>query len=80
MSRLGPFTFDENDFAEDESNTPARYGASLALFDRIDKQAGRVALLAWFKAVQQAGKQVTSEQLAALALQHTKINIAADPK
>ena len=80
VSLSGAFTFEENDYTQDESNTLARYGASLALFDRIDKQAGREALLVWFKAVQQAGKQVTSEQLAALALQHTKIDIAAELK
>lgn len=80
VSLSGAFTFDENDYTQDESNTLARYGASLALFERIEKQAGREALLAWFKAVQQAGKQVSSKQLAALALQHTKVDIAADLK
>lgn len=80
VSLSGSFTFNENDFAQDESNMLARYGASLALFERIDKEAGRDALLAWFKAIQQAGKQVNSEQLAALALQYTKVDIAADLK
>lgn len=72
------FAFKDGDFVSDESNTLARYGASLALFERIDKQAGRDALIAWFVAVQRAGKHISSKELATLSLEHTKIDITAD--
>lgn len=75
---LRTFHFNDDDFAQDESNTLARYGASLAVFERIDKQAGRKALMAWFQAIRQAKPPVNSDQLAALALEYVKIDIKAD--
>lgn len=76
----GPYTFTEADYTQDESNTLARYGGSLALFERIDQQAGREALQAWFKAVREAGPKMTNDKLTELALQHTKVDITADLK
>lgn len=76
----GPFSFNDDDLVSDESNTEARYGGSLALFERIDRQAGREALLAWFEAVRGADSKLNNSKLAALALQYTRMDIAADLK
>jgi hypothetical protein len=74
----GTFRFGPDDFLQDESNSPARYGASLALFERIDAQAGRPAVLDWFRAVQQAGPTVDSNRIAALASDSTGVDITRD--
>ena len=74
----GTFRFGPDDFLQDESNSPARYGASLALFERIDARAGRAAVLDWFRAVQQAGPKVDSNRIATLVSDATGIDITHD--
>jgi hypothetical protein len=78
VSLSGTFSFNEDDFEQDESNSLARYGASLAVFERIDAGAGRAAVLDWFRAVQEAGARVDSKRIAALASSATGIDITRD--
>lgn len=76
----GPWTFKAGDYVTDESNTEARYAAALAVFEKLEKRAGRAALQAWFKAVREAKTPVNNETIVALALTHTHVDIAADLK
>lgn len=74
---LTGISFGPDDLVSDESNTQARYGASLALFERIDAAAGRAGLHAWFEAARQT-KQPDSKYLLELAQQTTDVDIAKD--
>lgn len=76
----GHWSFKPGDYVSDESNIRARYAAALVLFERIEKQAGRDALQAWFKAVRGAKVPITNEAVASLALTHTRLDISADLK
>lgn len=71
----GPFHFQPGDLVSDESNMEARYAASLALFDDIERRAGRDALQAWFRAVREAGA-ADGGTIAGLARQATGIDVA----
>lgn len=70
----GPFHFQPGDLVSDESNMEARYAASLALFDDIERRAGRDALQAWFKAVREAGA-ADGAAIARLAHEATGVDI-----
>ncbi len=71
----GPFTFVDGDFEEDESNTVARYGGSLALFEEIEKRAGTLAMQDWFRAVASKAGKLSNEDVIALAPQNARIII-----
>lgn len=45
------FNFRPGDYAEDIENQVQRYGAALALFERLERRHGRDAVLAWIAAV-----------------------------
>jgi hypothetical protein len=51
FSPSGPFHFGPGDFAEDNVNQEARYGAALALFDGLEQRHGQAAVAAWVSAV-----------------------------
>ena len=48
----GPFTFGDDDYISDESNTLARYAASLHIFEMIETSSSPASMRAWFSAVQ----------------------------
>lgn len=45
----GPYTFGPGDLISDESESMARYGASLALFTKLEHAKGRQSLVEWFE-------------------------------
>lgn len=47
----GPMRFGPNDFHQDEVDLEARYGAALAIFERLENRNGRAAVQAWISAV-----------------------------
>ncbi|WP_342238484.1 hypothetical protein [Inquilinus sp. OTU3971] len=47
----GPMRFGPNDFYQDEVDLEARYGAALAIFERLEDRNGRAAVQAWVSAV-----------------------------
>lgn len=71
----GPFIFGPEDLMTDVSNFKTRYGASLALFERIEQEAGHEAMLSWFKAVQQRTDRIDSDAMAELVRLHTGVDI-----
>lgn len=77
VSLSGPFSFGPDDLVSDESNTQARYAASLALFERIDAAAGRNATQAWFKSVREAAPP-DNKHLVESAKRATGVDIAKD--
>lgn len=72
----GPFSFEEEDYVMDESNTVARYGGALALFEEIEKRAGRAAMQNWFLAVAEKQGKVSNEDLISLAPENVRQTIA----
>lgn len=48
---VGAFKFLPSDIISDESNTTARYGAALLLFEELDAKVGREAVNNWVRAV-----------------------------
>lgn len=72
----GPFSFRPDDFISDESNARARYGASLEIFERLERSAGRKRLHAWFRSVWQQRAGVNTEKLVALAHEQTGLDIS----
>ncbi len=71
----GPFTFVDGDFEEDESNTVARYGGSLALFEEIEKRSGTAVMQDWFRAVAAKKGKLSNEDVIALAPQNARMII-----
>lgn len=71
----GPFNFSPDDFISDESNTLARYGGSLALFEMLEAAAGHEKMRSWFRAVWQADGRLNTEALISLANEHTGIDL-----
>lgn len=71
----GPFTFRQGDLVSDESNTQARYAASLALFEALEQRAGRDALQGWFRTVRAAG-EADGNEIARLAQAATGVDVA----
>jgi len=72
----GPFSFGPGDVESDESNTGARYAASLAVFDAIESQAGSDAVRAWIAAVGQQPGRKESDDIVRLAKETTGIDVA----
>lgn len=72
----GPFSFTPDDFVSDESNTGARYAASLALFEAIEAEAGTEQVTAWIVAVGRLPDPKKSEDITRLAKEVTGVDIA----
>ena len=72
----GPFSFTPDDFVSDESNTGARYAASLALFEAIEAKAGTEQVTAWIVAVGRLPDPKKSEDITRLAKEVTGVDIA----
>lgn len=47
----GPFQFGPGDFVEDNTNVEGRYGASLAIFDSLERRHGTAAVQNWISSV-----------------------------
>lgn len=47
----GPFTFGPDDLIQDNSNEKGRYGAALSLFERLEREHGKDAVLGWVRLV-----------------------------
>lgn len=81
MSKLS-FSFFAGDYVSDESNTVARYGAALALFDKLEAKAGMPAMRAWFRHVRElpadSGGKIRSDAIAGLASKNLDTDIAPD--
>ena len=71
----GPFNFGPSDLISDESNTPARYGGSLALFEMLEETSGHEQMLSWFRAVWQADEKLNTEALISLAREHMGVDL-----
>ncbi|MDP3939276.1 MAG: hypothetical protein Q8R92_14225 [Deltaproteobacteria bacterium] len=71
----GPFRFGSGDMISDESNALARYGASLALFEMLEKTAGLDRMRAWFRAVWQVDRRLNTEELLSRAYEHTGVDL-----
>ena len=72
----GPFSFTPDDFVSDESNTGARYAASLALFEAIEAEAGTEKVTAWIVEVGRLPDPKKSEDIIRLAKEVTGVDIA----
>ncbi|MBA3986352.1 MAG: hypothetical protein H0X63_07240 [Flavobacteriales bacterium] len=71
----GPFSFGPDDLISDESNTLARYGGSLALFEMLEETVGQEQMRSWFHAVWQANGRLNTETLISLAYEHMGIDL-----
>jgi hypothetical protein len=71
----GPFSFGPDDFISNESNTLARYGGSLAIFEMLEETAGQEQMRSWFRAVWQASGRLSTKALISLALEHTGVDL-----
>lgn len=59
----GPFSFGPGDFEQDTDAELYRYAAAAALFRRLEADAGRERLVAWFKALWAEPGELTTELL-----------------
>jgi hypothetical protein len=73
----GPFAFGPGDMISDESDTLARYGDALALFEELEAERGGPALERWFAAVWRAPAPVDTDALVALARERLGKDLAA---
>lgn len=71
----GNFSFEQNDFVNDESNTPARYAASLELFEELEKRAGRKRLQSWLRSVWQQGTALETKKLTAQINEQLNVDV-----
>lgn len=71
----GPFSFTPDDIVSDESNTLARYAASLALFETIEAKAGAEQVRAWIAEVAKLPDPKKSEDIARIAKEVTGVDI-----
>lgn len=63
----GPFSFNADDLVSDESNTAARYAASLALFEAVEAKAGSDGVRAWIAEVAKLPDPKKSSEIVRLA-------------
>jgi hypothetical protein len=75
FSPSGPFTFGPDDYVSDESNTGARYGAALALFEELERQAGAQAMAAWHRAIWADEQAADTARIIELAKEHLEQDI-----
>ena len=72
----GPFTFGPDDFISDESNTPARYEASLRIFEEVESRSSLQAMHVWFKAVRDLPSPKATSDIVRLAEEATGVDIS----
>lgn len=63
----GPFSFGPGDLVSDESNTLARYAASLEIFETIEAKAGPKQMLSWLNAVAKLPNPKKTDEIVKLA-------------
>lgn len=73
----GPFTFGPNDFISDESNTLARYAASLRVFEAMESGSSDEAMRAWFRAIRGLPSPKTTSDIVELAKEIAGVDISA---
>ena len=73
----GPFTFGPDDFISDESNTFARYAASLRVFEAMESASSDEAMRAWFQAVRDLPSPKTTSDIVKLAKEIAGVDISA---
>jgi len=71
----GPFSFAPDDIVSDESNTFARYAASLALFETIEAKAGPEQVRVWIAEVAKLPDPKKSEDIARIAKEVTGVDV-----
>ncbi|MBW8312630.1 MAG: hypothetical protein K0M64_11435 [Rhizobium sp.] len=72
----GPFSFTSEDLVSDESNTAARYAASLAILDEVEAQAGQEAMRAWIAEVARLPNPKETEDIVRLAKEVAGVDIS----
>lgn len=72
----GPFTFGPDDFVSDESNTLARYAASLHVFEEAESGSSPQAMRAWFRAVRGLPSPKATSDIVRLAKETTGVDIS----
>lgn len=72
----GPFNFGPDDMVSDESNTAARYAASLAVFEAMEAKAGADQMRAWIAEVTRLPDPKKSSDIARLANEVTGVDIS----
>lgn len=72
----GPFSFTPEDFVSDESNTAARYAASLALFEAIEAEAGPEGMRTWIAEVAKLPDPKRTNDIARLAKEIAGVDIS----
>lgn len=71
----GPFTFGPDDLISDESNTFARYAASLRLFEQVEQASSPESMKAWFEAVRNLPSPKSESEIVRLAKITTGVDI-----
>lgn len=71
----GPWTLGAGDMVSDESQTVARYGAALALFEQAAAARGPSALTRWFSTLWDGAGRQTTDALAAGLRAHTGVDV-----
>ena len=72
----GPFTFGPDDFISDESNTLARYAASLRVFEEIERSSSLEAMQTWFDAIRDLPSPKQTSDIVRLAKDATGVDIS----
>lgn len=72
----GPFTFGPDDFISDESNTLARYAASLRVFEEIERSSSLGAMQRWFDAIRDLPSPKQTSDIVRLAKDATGVDIS----
>lgn len=72
----GPFIFGPADFISDESNTLARYAASLRVFEKIEQASSIAGMHAWFQSVRGLPSPKKTSDIVRLAKETTGVDIS----
>jgi hypothetical protein len=72
----GPWKFGPSDFISDEAETPARYGAALALFTELERARGSSLLINWYHRLWDEPTLLTTQSLAASIREYLGVDIA----
>jgi hypothetical protein len=72
----GPFTFGPDDFISDESNTLARYAASLQVFEGVEQASSIEGMRAWFQSVRSLPSPKKTSDIVRLAKETTGVDIS----
>jgi hypothetical protein len=73
----GPWKFSPSDFISDESATPARYGAALALFTELERARGLSQLVNWYRQLWVEPKLLTTKSLTASVQEYFGLDIGS---